>query len=85
MTAMPEPPVLAPQLPTAMPPAPVKLVHACVHGVLHHAGVKHSEGVVQALSYGLADLVYRNGWTVQVADTATRAGENACVIHTEAL
>jgi len=47
----------------------VTLVHECVHGVLHHAGVKHSEGVVQAISYGLVDLVYRNGWTIDLGDT----------------
>lgn len=46
----------------------VTLVHECVHGVLHHAGVKHSEGVVQAISYGLVDLFERNGWTIDLGD-----------------
>lgn len=54
------------EIDAGMPDA-VRLVtfwHEVVHGICHHAGVKHSEGVVQALSYGLVDLFERNGWTL---------------------
>lgn len=47
----------------------VTFVHECLHGLLHHAGVKHNEGVVQALSYGLVDLFHANGWTIAMGDT----------------
>lgn len=58
------------EIDAGMPDA-VKLVtlwHEALHGLLHHAGVKHSEGVVQALSYGLVDLFATNGWTIAMGD-----------------
>lgn len=59
------------EIDATMPDA-VRLVtfwHEVVHGICHAAGVEHSEGVVQALSYGLVDLFERNGWTLATGDT----------------
>ena len=39
---------------------PIVLLHEAIHGVLSHAGIEHDEGTVQALGYGLVDLLRDN-------------------------